>query len=98
MHNGDWIAPPTSGLRAALHGMANMNDELNRPGGGDALGARLEMACAESQRLRVQHREAFDRLRGTIDSLNRFIFTRTEADCMVPAGQPGCSQPASPSA
>ena len=75
-----------------------MNHELNCPTGGDALGTRLEMACAESQRLRLLNREAFERLRGTIDSLNRFIFTRSEAECMVPAGQPGCSQPASPSA
>jgi len=75
-----------------------MNHELNCPTGGDALGTRLEMACAESQRLRLLNREAFERLRGTIDSLNRFIFTATEADCMARTGQPGCSQPASPSA
>jgi hypothetical protein len=72
-----------------------MNDFSNRPVGGDELGARLERACAEGHRLRVQHREVAVRLRLTVDSLNRFIFTRSDADC---APYSGCSQPASPSA
>ena len=72
-----------------------MNDFMHRPTGGDELGARLERACAEGLRLRVQHREVAERLRLTVDSLNRFIFTSSETECVAYSG---CSQPASPSA
>ena len=75
-----------------------MNDESNRPVGGDVLGARLELARVESQRLREQHREISETLHRTVDALNRFIFTRTDADDGAAPQSEGCSQPASPSA
>lgn len=75
-----------------------MNDESNRPVGGDVLGARLKIARSESQRLREQHREVSEMLHRTVNSLNRLVFTKTDAAEVIAPQSEGCSQPASPSA
>ena len=55
-----------------------MNPHTNHPIGGANLEARLELACIEGRRLRIEHRDTLRSVRRAMVALRGISFTRAE--------------------